>query len=430
MDYFKNNKRMVGVKMVTVAVFTVFIVIGLSIVPAISQPTLVQYDFDNVASGGGVSVTVPPSYLDDVLVGASNFRVAPGSGVSLLTSSDADGVVSYGATNHMSFRQGIGDSWNTDPCEYHSFQFSLTALSVPVKITSISFETGHNEVGNTTRDAIIEYWRGGKLLGSDRFNSTHVTGLVLKPVDAAPKDLVLESQPTVFKIRFNERIWGAPDTTQFRIDNVEVQGIPIERVQVSWPNGGEILRTGDSYNLTWGAPAEAVSFDLLYSINNGATWKTIEEGWNGTQPYTWTVPAVPGVRNNARLKVIGYDASSVKIGADTSDRPFTIEVIRLDSPNGVGIYMSNQTLTIGWTTGDTLRAIDHVILMYTLNGGTTWVKIGDPLLGNPGSYDWILPGVTSTKAKCMVKVVLKDVDERTIASEVSDQYFTILPPAP
>jgi hypothetical protein len=58
MDYFKNNKRMVGLKMVTVAVFTVLIVMGLSVAPAVSQPTLVQYDFDNVASGGGVSVTV------------------------------------------------------------------------------------------------------------------------------------------------------------------------------------------------------------------------------------------------------------------------------------------------------------------------------------------------------------------------------------
>jgi hypothetical protein len=330
----------------------------------------------------------------------------------------------------MSFRQGIADSRNTDPCEYHSFQFYLTAMSVPVKITSISFETGHNEVGNTTRDATIEYWRGGKLLGSDRFYSTHVTGLVLKPVDFAPKDLVLESLPTVFKIRFNERIWGAPDTTQFRIDNVEVQGFPIERVQVSWPNGGEILRTGDSYNLTWGARVEAASFDLLYSIDNGATWITIEEGWNGTPPYSWTVPAVPGVRKNARLKVIGYDATSVKIGADTSDRPFTIEVIRMDSPNGGGTYISDQTLTIAWTTGATVREVDHVVLMYTLNGGTTWTKIGDALAGNPGSYDWILPGVTSTKAKCMVKVVLMDVDGRTIVSEVSDRYFTILPPAP
>jgi hypothetical protein len=429
MDYFKNNKRTVGVKMVTVAVFTVLIVMGLSIGPAISQSTLVQYDFDNVASGGGVSVTVPPSYIDNVLVGASDFRVAPGSGVALLTSSDADGVVSYGATNHMSFRQGIGSSWDTDPCEYHSFQFKLTALSVPVKITSISFETGHNEVGNTTRDAIIEYWRGGKLLGSDRFNSTHVSGLVLKPVDVAPKDLILEIQPTVFKIRFDERIWGAAFTTQFRIDNVEVQGIPIERVQVSWPNGGEILRTGSSYDLRWGAPVEAVSFNLRYSIDNGATWITIEEGWT-ERSYSWTVPAVPGSRKNAIFRVIAYDATPGKIGADTSDRPFTIEVLRLDSPNGGGIYVSNQTLTIGWTTGDTLRAVDHVVLMYTLNGGITWTKIGDPLLGNPGSYDWTLPGVTSAKAKCKVKVVLMDVDGRAILGEVSDMFFTILPPAP
>jgi hypothetical protein len=115
----------------------------------------VQYSFDNVASGGGVEVTVPPSYLDDVFVGASDFRVAPESGVALLNDPARDGVVSIGVTNQMSFEQGIGVGWNPnpDPCEYHSFQFKLTALSVPVKITSISFETGHNETGGPTRDA-------------------------------------------------------------------------------------------------------------------------------------------------------------------------------------------------------------------------------------------------------------------------------------
>jgi hypothetical protein len=433
MDYFKSNKRIVVAKIVTVAVFTVLIVMGLSIVPAISQSTLVLYDFENVASGGGVSVTVPPSYRDDVLVGASDFRVAPGSGVPLLNDPARDGVVTIGVTNEMSFQQGIGDSWNIDPCEYHSFQFELTALSVPVKITSISFETGHNETGGPTRDAIIEYWRGGKLLGCDRFNSAPAPGFVLKPVDFAPKDLVLENQPTLLKIRFDERIWGAAFTTQFRIDTVDVQGIPIERVQVFWPNGGEILRTGSSYDLRWGAPEEAVSFNLQYSIDNGATWKTIVTGVND-RSYGWTVPPVPGVRKSARLRVIGYDGASVKIGADTSDRPFMIEVIELDSPNGGGVYMSDEPLTIAWTTGATLREVDHVVLMYTLNGGTKWKKIDDPLLGpgsgNPGNYDWSLPEVTSAKAKCKVKVVLMDVDGRAIVSEVSDQFFTILPLVP
>jgi hypothetical protein len=430
MDYFKNNKGIVRAKMILVAVFTVLIVMGVSIGPAISQSTLVQYDFENVASGGGVEVTVPPSYRDTNLVeNVLNFRVAPGSGVDLLTATDANGVVSWGSTNHMSFQQGVTNVGNTDPCQYHSFQFSLSALSLAVKITSISFETGHNEVGNTTRNGIIEYWRGGKLLGKDRFYSTSLTNLVLKPVDVAPTDLLLVSQPTVFKIRFNQRLWNEAYGTQFRIDNVELQGIPIERVQIFWPNGGEILRTGRGCVLNWGAPDEAVSFDLRYSIDNGATWKLIEKGWAG-RSYNWTVPAVPGVRKSARFKIVGYSGTGVKIGGDLSDRPSTIEALRLDSPNGGGVYMSDDPLTIAWTTGDTLRPVDHVVLMYTLNGGTTWVKIGDPLLGNPGSYNWTLPNPPKVRRRCKVKVVLMDVDGRAIVSEVSDQFFTILPPAP
>ena len=48
------------------------------------------------------------------------------------------------------------------------------------------------------------------------------------------------------------------------------------------PNGGETIPSGAAYPIHWGAPAEAMSFKIEYSINNGASWKRIAEGVTGT----------------------------------------------------------------------------------------------------------------------------------------------------
>jgi len=51
-------------------------------------------------------------------------------------------------------------------------------------------------------------------------------------------------------------------------------------------------------------------------------------------------------RNNKRylMKVIGYDASEKKVGADRSDAPFTISVVTVMRPNG-GEPLTRQYLS-------------------------------------------------------------------------------------
>jgi hypothetical protein len=68
-----------------------------------------------------------------------------------------------------------------------------------------------------------------------------------------------------------------------------------------------------------------------------------------------------------------------------------------------------------------------VILSYTLNDGSTWVNIVTYSGNNTGIHDWEIPPVPQSKAKCKVKVVLKNKSGDTIGSDVSDGYFTINP---
>ena len=240
--------------------------------------------------------------------------------------------------------------------------------------------------------------------------------------------------------------WSMTDTDQFCLkvygysERMEVTGgtmygddfvatgmIPA-RVMLIDPNGGEAVPAGEDYSVTWGAPSDNEKFTLKYSMDNGSTWETIAPGVPGTS-YPWPVP-VPG--NNKRkclVKVIGYNAGSVKMGADVSDRPFTIEVLKLDAPNGGGEPLISETeFPITWTTNPNVTSVDHIQLSYTLDNGATWKTINtaeDP--SDDGNFLWIVPRVASEKKNCKVKIVLKNASGKTLGSDVSDSVFTIQP---
>ena len=56
--------------------------------------------------------------------------------------------------------------------------------------------------------------------------------------------------------------------------------------------------------------------------------------WQSRDVSNWTVPAPNGNKKSCLVKVILYDSSGGQVGADTSDDPFTIEVVELTYPNG------------------------------------------------------------------------------------------------
>jgi hypothetical protein len=228
---------------------------------------------------------------------------------------------------------------------------------------------------------------------------------------------------------------GTPDTQNF---SIVVTGFT--SVQLLSPNGGEVIPSGSTYPISWGAPLEAVKFKLKYSLDNGLTWIPIPKTADfitGTS-YDWIVPKPWGNMKECLVKVTGYMANEVKFGpADKSLAPFTIDVLKVTSPNGdLGDppLISGNTYPIAWTTNATKNPpVAKVKLYYTKDEGVTWNPICDPLTGkctlsgNPGSYDWIVPTVSKEKPNCKVKVELKDALGNIVGKDKSDNYFTIQP---
>lgn len=188
------------------------------------------------------------------------------------------------------------------------------------------------------------------------------------------------------------------------------------------PIGGEVIPSGGTYGICWEAPSNAVKFDLKYKTD-GTNWIPIKTvtGLNCTH---WEeIPVVTANKKQCRVKVIGYDSNGVPIGEDISDKPFTIEVVRITSPNGGETLKSGDAATIRWTTHKTIRPVAKTVLKYTTDG-STWNAI-KTLTGNLGSFNWKVPAISSTK--CKVKVILKDATGANIGTDISDKFFTIQP---
>jgi hypothetical protein len=93
------------------------------------------------------------------------------------------------------------------------------------------------------------------------------------------------------------------------------------------PNGGEMIPSNSSYDIQWEAAPVVESFDLYYSLDGGGSWTRIDKDVRNTT-YPWPVPKIIGNKKACLVRVFGYNGARTKrIGYDTSDKPFTIEVV-------------------------------------------------------------------------------------------------------
>jgi len=194
-------------------------------------------------------------------------------------------------------------------------------------------------------------------------------------------------------------------------------------VTLTSPNGGDLLESGGTFDITWNPPYNAGDYDLYYSLNGGDTWNLIEQYVTGTN-YLWNVPILPSNKPKCLIGIADF-YSNKWMSEDISNARFSIEVVGLTSPNGGESVPSGGSWEITWTTNGTKNDVASVKLYYTMDNGLTWKPI-ITLTENTGSYSWqTVPTVARDKTKCRVKVVLKDGLEKVVGSDTSDSTFTI-----
>jgi hypothetical protein len=208
---------------------------------------------------------------------------------------------------------------------------------------------------------------------------------------------------------------------------VSISEVEFTVVKVLSPNGGEIIPAGSTYTVRWGAPSKAVKFKLYYSTNKGYGWKSITANYVTGATYSWAVPTSSSSKKDCLIKVNGYDQYNRLVSYDRSDMPFKIEVVRLNSPNGGTAVTPGGPFRVSWTTHATRDPVARAKVYFTKDGGTTW-KLVDTLEGNPSYYDWLVPNVGSSQ--CKVRVILKNINGKTIGKDSNEGVFFINSPIP
>jgi hypothetical protein len=91
-------------------------------------------------------------------------------------------------------------------------------------------------------------------------------------------------------------------------------------------------------------------------------------------------------------------------------------------PNGGEIYHSGEVVNITWQANDNVGIAKVDSILYSTNGGNSWLEIASNLPGNTTSYEWTIPSTPSEN--CKVRVVVSD-GAGNKARDESDGVFAI-----
>lgn len=191
------------------------------------------------------------------------------------------------------------------------------------------------------------------------------------------------------------------------------------------PNNGEVLPTGGVANIVWWGPDTVKKVRIKYSLDGGQTMKTLAKNIQGNS-YKWNVPIMTQNKKKVMLQVKGYDELGNMIGADSNDYYLTIEVVKLETPNGGERFSWGNQKAVTWKTNVTKREVKRTLLRYTSDGGATWIQVAE-LKGNPGTYQWQIPTSRAVRSNCKIMVVLLDGNGSVVGTDKSDSFFTIAP---
>ncbi len=202
------------------------------------------------------------------------------------------------------------------------------------------------------------------------------------------------------------------------------------------PAGGDVLPAGSFAKFQWvlgGAP-DGSTVKLLFSQNNGGTWRMVYLSDPGAPSYHyWAVPVPTKNLARCRMRLLVVQPDGRVFGSSTSPA-FAIEVVRLDAPDGGGpALISGTDVPVGWTVRATARDLASTAFAYSLDGGATWksaaVTVTTPARGAPlavaGEGTWTVPWAKKANGRVLLKATLKDANGRPLGSDTNDAKLTV-----
>jgi hypothetical protein len=175
------------------------------------------------------------------------------------------------------------------------------------------------------------------------------------------------------------------------------------------PNGGESWEAGTSHNITWESSGAPDTFNLYYSIDNGASYTSIVPGLSGlSTSYSWPVPFPNSYQ--AKVKIEAVKAPEI-VTAESA--PFSIvdttapQVAVSQPPHGSDILTGGTTYQIRWTVNDGSDIKPNSLyIWYSTDSGASYPNLVTADANTQSPYVWTVPLLLTTEAR--VRVSVKD----------------------
>ncbi|MFA6431537.1 MAG: DUF1565 domain-containing protein, partial [Candidatus Margulisiibacteriota bacterium] len=242
---------------------------------------------------------------------------------------------------------------------------------------------------------------------------------------------------------------GTPEGTEIgRYAFAAAPDITSPTVEITAPNGGEKIKGGAAYSITFTATDESGiktnSLAVWYSLDDGGSWTSITSEAASTSPYSW---AVSGAINTTEAKVkiqLQDNAINQNAGTDESNAKFTIDSTGPIAPVLVtladGATTSTATPTFTWEAAiDALTNIasyeiflDSVLFtqesttIYTSEalaaGEHTWKIKAKDEVGNWGAYS-VLRTFTVLFDAVKKKIIIAGEKQKIILNGVRQKIY-------
>lgn len=202
--------------------------------------------------------------------------------------------------------------------------------------------------------------------------------------------------------------WTVPPTYSnnclIRITDAEATNIrhssglfSVKQLKLVHPDGGEGLKVGSTYDITWSASANMNNLSLSYRLSDQKNWVVITNAAAAAAGrYSWTVPSTPAV--GCRIRIAENGGTGI---ADSSDQIFKIGDVRITAPAGPERYQSNSKHVIAWENSD---GVTEVNIEYSANNGNNWTTVASKVACDrfSGQYTWTVPNSPSTQGRIRV----------------------------
>jgi len=188
--------------------------------------------------------------------------------------------------------------------------------------------------------------------------------------------------------------------------------IATQRINVHYPDGGEVLSVGSKIQLSAWLSYGMGLMEVLFSADDGRSWEVIADSVAYPGSIPWIVPDY--LSDSCRIK---YRSLSAPYVSDSSAGVFKIYKLNIVTPNDDEVWQPGQIRTIEWNA-DNLSGNSKI--EYSSDNGVNWSIINNSVPITQGSYTWEVPVVQSES--CLVRITSSN-DSRI--ADQSDSMFVI-----